>query len=141
MRRAVAFLRGIQERTSTRIEPFRWGHALFNDDIPERYYLNLVRIEEPLTGVVAEELAREVDLALEGCRHRQVQVDDEADGSRIAMGLAALGYAAEHSAMHVLRRGPDRPGSPEAAEGSASRRRARSRSRFTAASCGMPAPR
>ncbi len=116
LERADAFTRGIQDRTSTRVEPFRWGRAMFNDDIPQRYYSNFVRIETSLAGVEVAELAREVDLALEGCRHRLLQVEDEADGSRIAMGLAELGYTAEHSAMLALRRPPDRPGSPEAAE-------------------------
>jgi GNAT superfamily N-acetyltransferase len=116
LQRAVAFGRRLQERTSTRIGPFRWGRALFNDDIPERYYSNLARVETSLEGVEVAELAREVDRALGGCRHRQLQVDDEADGTRIAMGLAELGYTAEHSALHALRRPPDRPGSPDLAE-------------------------
>ena len=114
--RALALVRGIQDRTSTRRESFRWGRALFNDDIPERYYSNFVRIEASLAGVDVQELGLEVDRALEGLRHRQLQLDDERDGSRIAMGLAALGYTAEHSAMHALRREPDRPGSPGSAE-------------------------
>jgi ribosomal protein S18 acetylase RimI-like enzyme len=116
LQRAVALGRGLQERTSTRVGPFRWGRALFNDDIPERYYSNVARVERSLAGVEVAELAREVDRALEGCRHRQLQIDDEADGARIAMGLAELGYTAEHSAMHALRRLPDRPGSPDLAE-------------------------
>ena len=115
LERAVAFGRGLQERTSTRVGPFRWGRALFNDDIPQRYYSNFARVETSLAGVEVAELVREVDRALDGCRHRQLQVDDEADGARIAMGLAELGYTAEH-ALHALRRPPDRPGSPDMAE-------------------------
>jgi ribosomal protein S18 acetylase RimI-like enzyme len=107
--RALAFVRELQERTSTRVEPFRWGRALFNDDIPQRYYSNLVRIETSLAGVDVHELALDVDRALAGYAHRQIQVDDEGDGSRIAMGLATLGYTAEHSVLLCLRRDPDRP--------------------------------
>ena len=106
--RAVAFGRLLQDRTSTRIEPFRWGSALYNDDVPERFYSNFVRVERPLDGVEVDALVRETDLALEGLRHRQIQVDDEADGARIAMGLAGLGYTGDHSSFMALRRAPDR---------------------------------
>ena len=114
--RALAFVRGLQERTSTRVEPFRWGRALFNDDIPQRYYSNLVWIESSLTGVDVQELVLEVDRALAGCPHRQIEVDDEDDGSRVAMGLATFGYTAEHSALLALRHHPDRPASADPVE-------------------------
>jgi ribosomal protein S18 acetylase RimI-like enzyme len=106
--RAVAFERLLQERTSTRIEPFRWGRALYNDDIPERYYSNFVRIEQPLEGVEVESLVQATDRALAGLRHRQIQVDDEGDGARIALGLGELGYTGDHSSFMALRRAPDR---------------------------------
>lgn len=106
--RAVAFERLLQDRTSTRIEPFRWGSALYNDDIPERFYSNFVRIERPLGGVEVESLVRETDRALAGLRHRQIQVDDELEGQRIAMALAGQGYTGDHSALMALRRAPDR---------------------------------
>lgn len=106
--RAVAFERLLQERTSTRVEPFRWGRAFYNDDIPERFYSNFVRVEQPLAGVEVESLAQEAARALVGLRHRQIQVDDEGDGARIALGLAGLGYAGDHSSFMALRRAPDR---------------------------------
>jgi ribosomal protein S18 acetylase RimI-like enzyme len=111
--RALAFLRLLQERTSTRVEPFRWGTALFNDDIPERHYSNFVRVEEPLTGVEVAELLDETDRALLGLPHRLIGVEDDADGERVAMGLAASGYAGDHSVLLALRREPDRPGEPD----------------------------
>jgi ribosomal protein S18 acetylase RimI-like enzyme len=108
--RAIGIEHAVQERTSTRIEPFPWGSALFRDDLPERYYSNFVRIERPLTGVEVENLVRETDRALEGLGHRQIRVDREDDGARIALGLAERGYKADHSALLALRREPDRPG-------------------------------
>ncbi|MBA3691653.1 MAG: GNAT family N-acetyltransferase [Actinobacteria bacterium] len=111
--RALRLAWGIQERTSTRIEPFRWGSALYRDDLPQRYYSNLVRVEQPLRGVEVEELARATDRALDGLGHRQIQVEDEDDGARIALGLAERGYTADHSALLALRREPDRAGDPE----------------------------
>ncbi len=112
--RAVAFERLLQDRTSTRIEPFRWGSALYNDDVPERYYSNFVRVEQPLEGVGIDALVKETDRALGGLRHRQIQVDDDGDGGRIALRLADLGYTGDHSACMALRRAPDRPGDIDA---------------------------
>jgi len=106
--RALAFDRLLQDRTSSRIEPFRWGSALYNDDLQERFYSNFVRVERSLEGVEVETLARETDRALAGLRHRQIHVVAERDGERIAMGLAGLGYTGEHSAFMALRRTPDR---------------------------------
>jgi ribosomal protein S18 acetylase RimI-like enzyme len=106
--RAFAFAWWLQERTSTRIEPFPWGAALFNDDIPERYFSNFVRVERSLAGVDVDALVRETDRVMDGFRHRQVQVFDERDGERIAAELATAGYSTEHNATMALRRSPDR---------------------------------
>lgn len=107
--RAVAFERLLQDRTSTRIEPIPWGKALFNDDIPERYFSNFIRVEWPLAGVPVEALVEETNRKLAGFAHRQIQVDHDEDGERIALALAGLGYTGEHSALMALRRTPDRP--------------------------------
>ena len=112
--RYLGFQRLLQDRTSTRIEPFPWGSALYNDDIPERWYSNFVRVEQPLAGVDVATLIGETDQALAGFRHRQIQVDDDADGVRVALGLSGMGYEGDHSAIMALRREPDRPGDPGA---------------------------
>jgi ribosomal protein S18 acetylase RimI-like enzyme len=106
--RALALEWAVQERTSTRVEPFAWGSALFNDDIPERYFSNFVRADRPLGDVSVGALVRETDRAMAGFPHRQIQVFDEHDGARLAPGLAGFGYSAEHSAVMTLRREPDR---------------------------------
>ena len=114
--RALDLERGLAERTSSRVGPFPWGRAFYRDELSERYYSNYVRVERPLTGVDVDDLVRATDLALEGLRHRQIQVDDEDDGARIALALADRGYTADHSAMLALRRDPDRPGELEAVD-------------------------
>jgi ribosomal protein S18 acetylase RimI-like enzyme len=116
LERAIGIERSVQERTSTRIESFTWGSALFRDDLPQRHYSNFVRIERPLTGVEVEDLVRETDRALERLGHRQIQVGREDDGARIALGLAERGYKADHSALLALRRDPDRPGDLDAVD-------------------------
>ena len=114
--RTMRFIRWLQEATSTRREPWRWGTALFNDDIPQRYFSNFVRVERSLAGVEVAELVEETDRAMAAFAHRLISVEDEADGERVALGLAEQGYAGDHSAVLALRRDPDRPGDPDAAE-------------------------
>ena len=104
---------GVQERTSTRIMPFPWGRVFFRDDLSERYYSNFVRIESPLAGVDVEDLVRETDRALAGLGHRQIQIDDDDDGARLASGLVERAYKTDHSALLALRRDPDRAGDLE----------------------------
>jgi ribosomal protein S18 acetylase RimI-like enzyme len=106
--RAITLWRWLQERTSTRIELFRWGAALFNDGFPQRYFSNFVRVDWSLAGVEAAELAEETDRAMAGFGHRQIQVRGEGDGARLVEGLAAMGFEAEHNSTLALRRGPDR---------------------------------
>lgn len=112
--RYLGFQRLLQDRTSTRIEPFPWGSALYNDDIPERYYSNFVRVERPLAGVEVATLVEETDRALSLLAHRLISVGDDADGERVAMGLAERGYTGDPSVLLAWRREPDRPGDPDA---------------------------
>ena len=100
--------RWLQDRTSTRIEPFHWGRALFNDEIPERFFSNFVRVERSLAGVKVVDLVRETDRSMAGLGHRQIQIHDELDGARVAEDLGAAGYGAERSATLAHRRQPDR---------------------------------
>ena len=92
--RALAFTHRVQDRSSTRVEPWTWGSALFNDTIPQRYYSNLVRVERPLAGVSATDLVRETDRTLEGFEHRMILVDEDGDAEGLARDLLALGYEA-----------------------------------------------
>jgi ribosomal protein S18 acetylase RimI-like enzyme len=114
--RALAFVHLLQDRTSTRIEPFPWGCTLFNDDVPERYYSNFVRIASLPDWVDADTLARETDIAQATLPHRQILVDKEVDGQRLSTGLAGHGYGSEVSALLALRRAPYRDGDLDAVE-------------------------
>ena len=106
--RAKLLGRWVQDRTSTRVEPFRWGSALFNDEIPERFFSNFVRVERSLAGVEVVDLLRETERTMAGLAHRQIQIHDEPDGARVAVDLAAAGYGAERSATLAHRRQPER---------------------------------
>jgi ribosomal protein S18 acetylase RimI-like enzyme len=116
LRRALEFVRWLQVATSTRLEPFAWGVALFNDTVPRRYFSNFVRVERPTIDVGVDELLAETDRVMVGSPHRQIQLFDDAEGARLASALAGAGYVPEHSTMMSLRRAPDRPAATAAVD-------------------------
>jgi ribosomal protein S18 acetylase RimI-like enzyme len=109
--RSRAFVRWFQLATSTRVEPFPWGVAVFNDDVPRRYFSNFVRVERRVRDVDVPELVGDTDRAMVGRAHRQIQVFDDRDGLAVESPLSEAGYAREHNAMMALRRDSDRPAS------------------------------
>jgi ribosomal protein S18 acetylase RimI-like enzyme len=106
------FERSLEDRLATRVEPFAWGRAFLDDRFPKRYDSNFLAVERPLANVRARDLAVEADRVLgrAGLAHREVVVDDDEDGRRIAPGLIRLGYEADHLVTMAQRREPDRWG-------------------------------
>jgi hypothetical protein len=45
LERITAFRRWTEDVTSTRIEPWRFGTALYRDDYPDRWDSNFLRVE------------------------------------------------------------------------------------------------
>src|SRR5256885_16323958 len=84
------FEAAIQDRCSERLEPFRWGTALFRLDMPRVHDQNLLRLERGFDEVGARELAAEADRLQRpaGLSHRKLLVPDEAAGERPSRGLA-----------------------------------------------------
>lgn len=105
--RALAFVRHVIVRTSERTEPFAWGTACFNDRYRLRWDSNLLLVERRLVGVDADSLARQADLLLASFAHRNLVVFDDADGMRVADGLARLGYERDHLVVMALAGMPD----------------------------------
>lgn len=110
LERKVAFERRLHERLATHIQPFRWGRAFLDPRFPKRWDSNFLWVESSLDDASPGELAAEADRVLGGAglEHRQVYVDDDADGAGVASGLAALGFEADHLSTMVARREPDR---------------------------------
>lgn len=104
----IAFERWLAERTSTRVEPWTLGSAFSNEDFPRRWDSNYLWAQRPLAGASPNRLAREADRLLDGLDHRQIRVDDDDDGTSIAMGLGKLGYAGDRLVVMAHRREPDR---------------------------------
>ncbi len=112
LERIGSFRHWIEDTTSSRIEPWRFGTALYHDGFPDRWDSNFLRIERPVGGATASELAAEADRALERLRHREFVFDDDAEGARVATGLVELGYDADRLVYLALRREPDREPPP-----------------------------
>ena len=109
----------MRERCATRVVASQHGTALFNSDFPLVYDLNHFRADGDLSSVSAAELAEETDrlLSAEGCTHRQVELDDDGAGSRLATGMKEAGYDAFRALFMALSREPERRGDlPEAGE-------------------------
>jgi ribosomal protein S18 acetylase RimI-like enzyme len=106
--RIQAFSRRIEELTSTRSEPWRFGTVCRNDDYPGRWDSNFLRVERPLGDATAAELAAEADRALAHLQHREILVEDDSQGARLAAGFGALGWEVDHLLYMVRHRPADR---------------------------------
>jgi GNAT superfamily N-acetyltransferase len=117
--RIGAFTRWLEETASTRVEPWRFGTALFHDGFPRRWDSNFLRVERTVGPSTASELAAEADRILVGLEHRELIFEDDPEGARLAAGFVDLGYVSDRLVYQVLRRGPDREAPPlEAREAS-----------------------
>jgi hypothetical protein len=112
LERITAFRRWTEDVTSNRIEPWRFGTALYRDDYPDRWDSNFLRVERPVGDATARELAVEADRALARFRHREFLFENDPEGARVATGLVELGYAADRLVYLALRRPPDREPPP-----------------------------
>ena len=108
--RIEAHLRWREESTSTRVEPSRFGTALFNDDFPSYWDGNFLRVDRP-ADVTADQLIAETDRLFEGLAHREVVVLDEAVGSRLAASFGRDGWEVDRLVFMSQRREPDRTSS------------------------------
>jgi N-acetylglutamate synthase-like GNAT family acetyltransferase len=105
--RIRSFLRWTQEATSTRMPPWRFGTALFNDGFPSRWDSNFLRVERTVGDATPAELIADADRLFAGFRHREFVVEDDAVGGRLAAGFVELGYEADRLAIMALVRDAD----------------------------------
>jgi GNAT superfamily N-acetyltransferase len=113
--RIRGFARWFAEAASTRSEPWRFGTAWFDDDFPVKWDANYLHVERALGGATARDLAAEADRVQDGLRHRELVLDEDGEGARVAAGLVQLGYGASRLVTMVRRREADRA-APTAAE-------------------------
>jgi len=116
--RAVAFEDAIHDRLSDQTEPFRWGTALFNSQIPAIYDANFLRIERADDDITVEELLTEAERIMEprGLAHRKVSTADERLGERLAEGFAEAGWRVDRLLFMAHRNEPKRDASVDVDE-------------------------
>lgn len=115
--RALGFERAVLEGCSTRVEPFRWGAAFFQEDYPLSYTHNVVWADRVGTLRNAARLAEEVNRLQGGAglEHREVVVTG-GSGEPLAPGFERLGWTVGRDVFMALHRDPDRPPGTPAAE-------------------------
>jgi ribosomal protein S18 acetylase RimI-like enzyme len=104
VRRAFAFM-GRADIAGTRTQPFRWGTAVFDDDLPLRYDSNYLLLEREPDG--DEALVREADRVQggSGLAHRAIVVPDERLGVALEPFFRGLpGWKVERFLVMVHRR-------------------------------------
>jgi predicted GNAT family acetyltransferase len=106
--RIQAFLRTVEDRSATRIVPFRWGRALFHDDLPRRWDLNFLRVEGDAPDADALMAEAERLHSQASHRHRKVSVASEALAERVQEGFKRAGWDVERLVVMAHRRSPDR---------------------------------
>jgi ribosomal protein S18 acetylase RimI-like enzyme len=110
MRRAIDFMRSIDERCAEQVVSFRWGRALINRTLSTAPDLNYLIADHELGSVTAEELAGESERiqAPTGIAFRRVNVDREEAAERLLPTFARLGFRPERFCVMVHHRAPDR---------------------------------
>jgi GNAT superfamily N-acetyltransferase len=108
--RAVAFEREMLRRSSTSVEPFAYGTAYRNADLPLRWSSNLLWLDGRARPAGAEAVAAEADAIIGGAglSHRKVNADGE-EGAALASGFLRLGWTVHRLVVMTLERPPDAP--------------------------------
>lgn len=104
LRRAAEFQHAYEDALATQVRRLRGvGRALLHPGLPLVWDLNFVRLEVLDGSVAAAALARSSERVLAGYGHRKINVDDEAEGTRLAPVFEALGWHSDRSLVMVHR--------------------------------------
>ena len=100
--RALDFMEWVENRCSTRVEPWRWGEAVFNDDFPRVFDFNFLRLDGVPNDFDFDELMDEADRlhAAAGHKHRKVVIGDEILGRALQLQFQSQGW--EPAALLVM---------------------------------------
>jgi GNAT superfamily N-acetyltransferase len=108
--RIFAFIDALNARSSTRIQPWRFGNAYFNTDYPISYAHNFLDVVTAPEDVSSSELETEADRILGGAgyEHRMLVVRSDDLGMRLRAPLESRGWSPEHILVMVHVRPPER---------------------------------
>jgi ribosomal protein S18 acetylase RimI-like enzyme len=78
----------------SRADPLPWGTAYFNDDLPQVWDLNHVRVEGHVPGLEPETVAADTERvqAAAGLDHRRIVFEDERQGAALSSALGRSGW-------------------------------------------------
>ncbi len=109
LERALAFLRGIDERASTKVVPFEFGSGYLRPELPDAWSRNFVWVDGQVPDERLDELLAEADRIhrIAGVLHRRLVFSDEPTGLRAAAALQPAGWQAPHARV-LVHRGDDR---------------------------------
>ena len=98
------------DRAGTRVEPWRFGTAVFNDELPLRWDSNYLRVERLPDRVTVDELVAEADRVQggRGLAHRKLSFPDDALAARVEPELRNRGWTTQKLLVMVHRRPPER---------------------------------
>lgn len=101
--RAIDFLHTVEERSSTRKEPWTWGTGFFHDNYPTKWDLNYLRLERRPEPAEVDAVMAEAERIFEahGFRHRKIHADHP-DGGDLAGGFDDVGWSTETLEIMVL---------------------------------------
>ena len=103
IRRVRIFMEAIEERAASRVEPFRWGRGFFDDDHPNFWDRNFLRVETDEESLDHRALIEEAERlhGEAGHRHRSLEFRSETVARRLAPGFASAGWMTEHDLVMV----------------------------------------
>lgn len=94
LRRALDFMSRVENSCAERVEPFKWGVALFLDSLPRVHDFNFLRVEGAPRDLVFDELLREAERLQgdAGLSHRKIVIEDDAVGRALAPLFRTRGW-------------------------------------------------
>lgn len=98
------------DMAGSRVEPFRFGTAVFTPELPLRHDSNYLLVENLPDGISPTELVEEAERVqgAAGLEHRLFLFRDAALGERFAPELVSLGWRRDHHVLMAQRRQPER---------------------------------
>ena len=100
--RALEFMAWVENRCSTRVDVWRWGEAVFNDDFPKVFDFNFLRVDGVPEDLDFEKLIDEAERLHSdaGHGHRKIVIDDEILGRALQLRFQSRGW--EPAALLVM---------------------------------------
>jgi ribosomal protein S18 acetylase RimI-like enzyme len=98
------------DMAGSRVEPFRFGTAVFTPELPLRHDSNYLLVENLPDGISPTELVEEAERVqgAAGLEHRLFLFRDASLGERFAPKLVALGWRRDRHVLMAQRRQPER---------------------------------